>query len=146
MLSTGGNLAGPRRQSCVDSVPSPSVHVPSISARLFNGYPSRRVVGSGFDGENGVAFDRVQMQNGGLGVIRCSALENGDLVNNLNRRANDCNNERGGAVANTKTGPLGLMKRICSDGFISDASTNSDTSGGRFGNNWMLMMTPVVSR
>ncbi|XP_058824749.1 uncharacterized protein LOC131685205 isoform X2 [Topomyia yanbarensis] len=134
MFSPEVNVAAQRRQSCSAQLPSPSVHVPSISVRL-NGYPPR-----GFVAGNDRA---VLMQNGGSGVRHCDASSgDGDLVNNSDHTVNDGGDD--GVKADT--GPLGIMKRICSEGILSAASTGSgSSSGSRTGNCWMLMITPVVS-
>ncbi|XP_053690896.1 uncharacterized protein LOC128739434 [Sabethes cyaneus] len=137
---------GLRRQSCNSAnLPSPSVHVPSISVHL-NGYPPR-VAGGG----NGAPFDRaVLLQNGGSGVRRCT---DGDLVNNSNRivSAGDSaslvrGDDNDGVKVDDASGPLGMMKRFCSEGILSAASTTSGSSGTKSSvNYWMLMITPVVS-
>ncbi|XP_058452310.1 uncharacterized protein LOC131430986 isoform X2 [Malaya genurostris] len=142
------NVASQRRQLCTAQLPSPSVHVPSISVRL-NGYSPR-----GFPGEGHEVFGSpVLMQNGGSGVRRCGASAGGgggDFVNNLNHIVNDCgiNDDDDGAKdsAPTDAGPLGIMKRICSEGILSAASSGSgSSSGASTGYYWMLMITPVVS-
>ncbi|XP_055544940.1 uncharacterized protein LOC129730017 [Wyeomyia smithii] len=136
VFSEDSNLApGLRRQSCGSgNLPSPSVHVPSISVHL-NGYPPR-VAG-------GVPYDRaVLLQNGGSGVRRST---DGDLVNNPNHNVN-LGEDNEGVKADAVGGPLGIVKRFCSEGILSTASTSSGSSGSTGSvNYWMLMITPVVS-
>lgn len=142
----GGSANAVRRQSCAANLPSPSVHVPSISGRLSNGFPPRPE-----------GFERViVMQNGGSGVRRCEEDGISATVDNLNgggggvaNESNHNNNDDGGVKSTTamKSGPLGIVKRICSEGVLSVTSFGSGSSdGSASGNYWMLMITPVVSR
>ncbi|XP_062565341.1 uncharacterized protein LOC134227705 [Armigeres subalbatus] len=140
-----------RRQSCVANLPSPSVHVPSISARLNTGFGPSRTEGMGRYGNRVVAMQ----QNGGSGVRHCELEADvcdvlAPSVDNLNGAANEVRNNDDGDRDGVKTtlkaaGPLGLVKRICSDGVLSMTSFGSGSSEGASENYWMLMITPVVS-
>nr|XP_029723470.1 uncharacterized protein LOC109419237 [Aedes albopictus] len=148
-----------RRQSCVADLPSPSVHVPSISARLgTTGYP----MSSRMDGIGRYDSRVLVQQNGGSGVRRynanaadaeeCDGLAPSLSMDNLNgTAANEVRNndgerdDSGVKTALKAAGPLGLVKRICSDEVLSATSFGSGSSDGVTENYWMLMITPVVS-
>ncbi|KAL9697255.1 hypothetical protein quinque_000696 [Culex quinquefasciatus] len=114
-----------RRQSCVPNLPSPSVHVPSISARVGNGFPR----GGGHGYENGSA-----VANGGLALAPAPDDLEGGVVGQP--RPVSCSGSA-----------LRVVKRICSDGVLSAGSTGSGSSGGSagWGQYWMLIVTPIVT-
>ncbi|KAL1404306.1 hypothetical protein pipiens_005403 [Culex pipiens pipiens] len=114
-----------RRQSCVPNLPSPSVHVPSISARVGNGFPR----GGGHVYENGSA-----VANGGLALAPAPDDLEGGVAGQP--RPVSCSGSA-----------LRVVKRICSDGVLSAGSTGSGSSGGGagWGQYWMLIVTPIVT-
>ncbi|XP_055608518.1 uncharacterized protein LOC129755851 [Uranotaenia lowii] len=146
--SLAGSLpaTGGRRQSYAGNLPSPSVHVPSISVRLTppssNGlYPSG--LRAAHNGSIPAGFDRVLIPNGGIpgqrnGLARSLSmgLEEGEILN-------DASGAEEEIAALNGADRIKFLKRICSDGVLSADSGSS--SGNHVGSYWMLVVTPVVS-